>query len=68
MYDLGKVYSHLLYLQPFHIFYAIWYILWSFMYIFLVLVFCAKKNLATLAWSRADKILLFLKSQGEQIG
>jgi hypothetical protein len=46
-------------LWPFGIFYgqlvnsmAIWYILWSFGKFFLVLVFCTKKNLATLLCSR----------------
>jgi hypothetical protein len=39
---LGPFYGLLLYFMD------NWYILWSFWYIFLVLVFCAPKNLATL--------------------
>jgi hypothetical protein len=42
MKNVGIFYGNLVY------FVAIWYILWSFWYIFPVLVICTKKNLATL--------------------
>jgi hypothetical protein len=55
MKDVGKLYVDIsAVLQPFGIFYGhlvyfeiIWYTLWSFWYIFPVLVFCTNKNLAT---------------------
>jgi hypothetical protein len=40
--NAGKFYGHSVHFK------AIWYILWSFWYIFPVLVCCTKKNLATL--------------------
>jgi hypothetical protein len=50
-------YDHLAY------FVAIWYILWLFGIFFLVLVYCTKKNLATLAGaaSAADPFCIFAK-------
>jgi hypothetical protein len=41
--DVGKFYGHFVY------FTAIWYILWSFWYVFAILVSCTEKNLATLS-------------------
>jgi hypothetical protein len=55
-------------LWPFSLFYghckclmAIWYILWSFGLFFPVLVFCTKKNLATLGWCEAAASQGFLQ-------
>jgi hypothetical protein len=47
MEDAGILYGHLVHFTVFLLYFMdIWYILWSFWYIFLVLVFCAEKNLA----------------------
>jgi hypothetical protein len=49
MAEIGRFYGHLAYFTAISVsLMAIWYILWSFWYIFPVLVSCAKKNLATL--------------------
>jgi hypothetical protein len=50
MKEVGKFYGHSVYFMYCHFVYfiAIWYILWSFWYIFTFLVCCTKKHLATL--------------------
>jgi hypothetical protein len=50
MKDVGKFYGQSVYIFDCHFVYfiAIWYILWSFWYFPPVLVYCTKKNLATL--------------------
>jgi hypothetical protein len=60
--DVGIFYGHLVHftdtwsiLRSLLYFMDNWYILWSFWYIFLVLVFCAPKNLATLTVWRTRK-------------
>jgi hypothetical protein len=52
MENLGIFYDQLVYLFYCYwkYFMAIWYILWSFGIFFPVLVFCTKKNLATLTY------------------
>jgi hypothetical protein len=53
MENLGIFYGHLVYFTAIGNMYymAIWYILWSFGIFLTVLVFCTKKNLATLTLS-----------------
>jgi hypothetical protein len=51
MENIGTLYDHLVYLRPLEIFYGhlvYFVVIW---YIFSVLVFCTKKNLATLGWT-----------------
>jgi hypothetical protein len=58
MESFGIFHRHLVYFGPFGILYGNVVYLWQFLYIFPVLVYCTKKNLATLEESGIFSSLL----------